>query len=164
MKTAIRKHLGDFLAIIALFILALGTSAYILTNQRLRFPLVQKPVHRLKVELPNAQAVTPGQGQTVRVAGVEVGQIGKVELEDGIALVELAIEPKYKDLIRKDATVLLRAKTGVKDMFVEVDPGDGPPAPENTRIPVSNTLEDVDPDEVFAALDADTRDYLRLGA
>ena len=39
----------------------------------------------LKVELPNAQAVQPGQGQTVRVAGVEIGEIGKVELEDGKA-------------------------------------------------------------------------------
>jgi phospholipid/cholesterol/gamma-HCH transport system substrate-binding protein len=162
MKTAIRKHLSDFLAIIALFVLSLGVAGYILSNQRLRFPLVQKPVHKLKVELPNAQAVTPGQGQTVRVAGVEVGQIGKVELEDGVAVVDLAIEPKYKKLIRQDATVLLRAKTGVKDMFVEVDPGDGPPMEENGRLQVSNTLEDIDPDELFAALDHDTRDYLKL--
>jgi phospholipid/cholesterol/gamma-HCH transport system substrate-binding protein len=162
MRTAIRKHLSDFLAIIALFLLALGTTAYILHNQRLRFPLVQEPVHRIKVELPNAQAVTPGQGQTVRVAGVEVGQIGKIELEDGVAVVELAIEPKYKRLIRRDATVLLRAKTGVKDMFMEVDPGDGEPMPENGRIQVANTQQDVDPDEVLAALDHDTRDYIKL--
>jgi phospholipid/cholesterol/gamma-HCH transport system substrate-binding protein len=162
MRTAIRKHLSDFIAIIALFVIALGTAGYILHSQRLRFPLVQKPVHRLKVELPNAQAVTPGQGQTVRVAGVEVGQIGKIELEDGVAVVELAIEPKYKRLIRRDATVLLRAKTGVKDMFVEVDPGDGEPMPENGRIQVANTQQDVDPDEVLAALDHDTRDYIKL--
>jgi phospholipid/cholesterol/gamma-HCH transport system substrate-binding protein len=162
MKTHIRKHLGDFLAIIALFLMACGIAGYILANQRLRFPLVQEKTFPVKVELPNAQAVTPGQGQTVRVAGVEVGQIGKVELEDGLAVVQLEIEPKYKTLIRKDATVLLRAKTGVKDMFVEVDPGDGPPMEENGRIQVSNTLEDIDPDEVFAALDHDTRDYLKL--
>ena len=162
MKTAIRKHLADFLAIIALFIIALGTTAYILANQRVRFPLVQKPVHRLKVELPNAQAVTPGQGQTVRVAGVEVGLIGKVQLEDGVAVVDIAIEPKYKDLITDEATALLRAKTGVKDMFLEVDPGDGKPLKEQSRIPVVNTQEDVDPDEVLGALDHDTRDYLKL--
>jgi phospholipid/cholesterol/gamma-HCH transport system substrate-binding protein len=162
MKTAIRKHLGDFLAIIALFLLSLGVAGYILSNQRLRFPLVQEKTFPVKVEMPNAQAVTPGQGQTVRVAGVEVGQIGKIELEDGVAVVQLEIEPKYKKLIRKDATVLLRAKTGVKDMFVEVDPGDGPPMEENGRIQVSNTLEDVDPDEFFSALDHDTRDYVKL--
>ena len=67
----------------------------------------------------------PGQGQTVRVAGIEIGQIGKVELEDGMAVVELQLEPKYEGFIKDDATALLRAKTGLKDMFLEVDPGDG---------------------------------------
>jgi phospholipid/cholesterol/gamma-HCH transport system substrate-binding protein len=162
VKTAIRKHLGDFLAIVALFVASLGVAAYILSNERLRFPLVEEKAFPLKVELPNAQAVTPGQGQTIRVAGVEVGQIGKVELEDGKALVNLDIEPKYKGLIRRDASALLRSKTGVKDMFLEVDPGDGKPMPENGRIRVENTLEDIDPDEVLSALDSDTRDYLRL--
>src|SRR5262249_21308289 len=32
MRVAIRKHLGDFLAVIAVFVLALGTAAYILSN------------------------------------------------------------------------------------------------------------------------------------
>ena len=162
MTSAIRKHLGDFLAVIALFVLAVGTAAYILANERLRFPVVQEKAFRLKVELPNAQAVTPGQGQTVRVAGVEVGQIGKVELEDGNAVVNLDIEPKYRGLIRRDATALLRSKTGVKDMFLEVDPGDGRPLSENGRIEVENSAPDINPDEFLSALDADTRDYLRL--
>jgi phospholipid/cholesterol/gamma-HCH transport system substrate-binding protein len=162
MTTAIRKHLRDFLAVLALMLLAAGTAAYILANERLRFPLVQEKAFRLKVELPNAQAVTPGQGQTVRVAGVEVGQIGKVELEDGRAVVNLEIEPKYRHLIKRDATALLRAKTGVKDMFIEVDPGDGEPLAENESITVDNTAPDINPDEVLAALDSDTRDYLKL--
>ena len=33
---------------------------------------------------------------------------------------------------------------------------------EGGRIPVANTLPDVDPDEIYAALDADTRPYLKL--
>jgi phospholipid/cholesterol/gamma-HCH transport system substrate-binding protein len=162
MTTAIRKHLRDFLAVLALVLLAAGTAAYILANERLRFPLVEESAFRLKVELPNAQAVTPGQGQTVRVAGVEVGQIGKVELEDGRAVVNLEIEPKYRNLIRHGATALLRSKTGVKDMFLEVDPGDGQPMRENETIPVDNTAPDINPDEFLSALDSDTRDYLRL--
>ncbi len=162
MTTAIRKHLGDFLAVIALFILAVGTAGYILSNQRLRFPLIQEKTFRVKVELPDAQAVTPGQGQTVRVAGVEIGQIGQVELKEGRAVVNLEIEPKHKSVIRRDATALLRSKTGVKDMFIEVDPGSGEPMEEGDRILAENTAPDIDPDEVLSALDRDTRDYLKL--
>jgi phospholipid/cholesterol/gamma-HCH transport system substrate-binding protein len=96
------------------------------------------------------------------VAGVRVGDIGAVELEDGKAVVELQLEPKYKKLLREDATALLRAKTGTKDMFLEVDPGDGKPLESGERIQVSNTLPDIDPDEILAALDGDTRNYLKL--
>jgi phospholipid/cholesterol/gamma-HCH transport system substrate-binding protein len=162
MMRAIRKNLADFLAIIGVVVLGLGIGAYILANQRLRFPLVEEPFYTVKAELPDAQAVTPGQGQTVVVAGVRVGDIGSVELEDGKAVVELQLEPKYKGLITDQATALLRAKTGTKDMFLEVDPGDGKPLPKDGRIPVSNTLPDIDPDEFLAALDGDTRNYLKL--
>ena len=54
--TSIRKHLGDFIAIVALFVLAMGIGAYILSNQRLRFPIVEEKPFELKVELPDAQA------------------------------------------------------------------------------------------------------------
>jgi phospholipid/cholesterol/gamma-HCH transport system substrate-binding protein len=162
MITAIRKNLADFLAILGVVVLGLGIGAYILANQRLRFPLIEEPFHTVKAELPDAQAVTPGQGQTVVVAGVRVGDIGAVELEDGKAVVELQLEPKYKELIRDDATALLRAKTGTKDMFLEVDPGDGKPLESGERIQVANTLPDIDPDEILAALDGDTRNYLKL--
>jgi phospholipid/cholesterol/gamma-HCH transport system substrate-binding protein len=162
MTTAIRKHLGDFIAVIVLFVMGVGIAVYILHQERLRFPLVEEKPFVVKAELPNAQAVQPGQGQTIRVAGVEVGQIGKVELEDGVAVVELQMEPKYEGLVRKDATALLRTKTGLKDMFMEVDPGDGKPLPAEGRIQVDNTEQDIDPDEFLAALDADTRDYLKL--
>jgi phospholipid/cholesterol/gamma-HCH transport system substrate-binding protein len=162
MMVAIRKNLADFLAIVGVVVLGLGIGAYVLSNQRLRFPLVEEPFYTVKAELPDAQAVTPGQGQTVVVAGVRVGDIGSVELEDGKAVVELQLEPRYKGLIRDDATALLRAKTGTKDMFLEVDPGDGRPLEQDGRIKVSNTLPDIDPDEFLSALDSDTRNYLKL--
>jgi phospholipid/cholesterol/gamma-HCH transport system substrate-binding protein len=160
--TAIRKHLRDFLAIIALFVIGMGVAAYILANERFRFPFFEEKPFVVKVEIQDAQAVTPGQGQTFRVAGVEIGQIGQVTLEDGIAVVDAEIEQKYKGLLRKDATVLLRPKTGLKDMFFEADPGKGEPLEENERIQLANTAPDIDPDEFLSALDADTRDYLKL--
>ena len=162
MKKALKDHLGDFVAILALVILAVGIGGYILSNQRLRFPLIQEKPYTLKVELDDAQAVQPGQGQTVRSAGVELGQIGKVQLKDGKAVVELQLERKYKDYVREDATALLRTKTGLKDMFIEVDPGNGKPLDQDATIKSASTAPDIDPDEVLAALDTDTRSYLTL--
>ena len=162
MKLAIKKHWVDFLAIAGLAVIGVAVAVYILSQQDLRFPLVEKSPKRIEMELSNAQAVQPGQGQTVRVAGVEVGRISDVKVEDGVAVVSLEIEPEYKDLIRRDATALLRPKTALKDMFVEVDPGRGKPVPEGGRITVENTLPDIDPDEIYSALDADTRPYLKL--
>jgi phospholipid/cholesterol/gamma-HCH transport system substrate-binding protein len=162
MKTAIRKHLSDFLAVIALVVFGSGIAAYILANQRLRFPLVEDKPFSVKLELSDAQAVQPGQGQTVRSAGVEIGEIGEVELEEGKAVVELQLEPRYEGYVRQDASALLRTKTGLKDMFVELDPGEGRPLEEGERVSVANSAPDIDPDEVLAALDSDTREYLKL--
>ncbi|HEV3001425.1 MAG TPA: MlaD family protein [Solirubrobacteraceae bacterium] len=162
MRKAIRDHARDFAAIIVLAVIAVGVGGYILTQQRMRFPIVDEKPIRLKAEFSTAQAVIPGQGQTVRVSGVKVGDVGKVELKDGRALVELQVLPEYRDLIRQDATVLLRSKTALKDMFIEVQPGDGPVAKDGFTIPVANTAPDVNPDELWAMLDDDTRDYLRL--
>jgi len=162
VKKAIRDHATDFVAMIVLFVVAAGVGGYILANQRLRFPFIEDQPKTLKAEFSTAQAVTPGQGQTVRVSGIRVGDIGKVRLEEGRAIVEFQIDRKYANLIREDATALLRPKTALKDMFVEVEPGDGRVAREGWTMPVQNTLPDVNADEIFAALDADTRDYLQL--
>ncbi len=162
MKRTIRKHLRDFLAILGLAVIGLAVGAYILSNQRLRFPFIEEKPFVVKVDLSDAQAVQPGQGQTVRTAGVEIGQIGKVTLEDGHAVVEMQLEPKYEGYIKHDATALLRTKTGLKDMFIEVDPGTGKALEENAHIRVQNTAPDIDQDEILAALDTDTREYLQL--
>jgi phospholipid/cholesterol/gamma-HCH transport system substrate-binding protein len=160
---AIRKHLRDFAAIVALAAVAAGVGGYVLTNQRLRFPWEGAPFP-IKAEFATAQAVTPGQGQTVRVSGVRVGDISKVDLKDGRAVVTMDLDPGYKGFVHTNATALLRPKTGLKDMFIELDPGSGraPRAKAGWTVPIRNTAPDVNPDEIFAVLDDDTRDYLKL--
>jgi len=76
------------------------------------------------------------------------------------------IDPDYKTLIHTDASALLRPKTGLKDMFLEVSPGShsAPVVKDGFTIPVQNTLPDVNPDEIYGALDADTRQYLRCSS
>jgi len=163
VSRVIRKNIGPFSAIIALVAIAAVVGGYILDNQRLRFPFVEDKPMRINVELDTAQAVTPGQGQTVQVAGVRIGDIGEVSLKEGRALVGLDIEQEYADLIHPDATALLRPRTGLKDMYVQVFPGkEGAPVKDGFTIPISSSLTDVDLDEILSELDARTRDYVTL--
>jgi phospholipid/cholesterol/gamma-HCH transport system substrate-binding protein len=165
VTVAIRKHLRDFIAIVVLVVIALAVAAYITSNQRLYLPGwvpgVGTDFYELEAEFPTAQAVVPGQGQTVDIAGVPVGEIGKVDLQNGRAVVQMKIRKKYSPVYR-DATLLLRPKTGLKDMIIEMDPGTKRAGAykEGERIPVSHTSPDVNLDEVLAALDVDTREYL----
>jgi phospholipid/cholesterol/gamma-HCH transport system substrate-binding protein len=167
VSRAIRKHMRDFLALIFMVVLAIAVAGYVLSNQRFYLPswvpIAGTDFYTVKAELSSAQAVVPGQGQTVNIAGVKVGDIGKVELQDGRAVVEMKLKRKYAPIYR-DASVLLRSKTGLKDMYLSLDPGSRAAGklPEGGRVPVANTLPDVNTDEVLAGLDADTRAYLRV--
>ena len=167
MTQAIRKYRRDFVAILVLILLGMVVGGYILSNQRFYLPGwvpgVGSDFFELKAEMSTAQSVTPGQGQTVNIAGVEVGEISKVELKDGRAVIGMRIRPKYSG-IHRDATILLRPKTGLNDMIAELSPGSPgtPRLKEGATIPIRQTLPNVNPDEILASLDRDTRDYLRL--
>jgi phospholipid/cholesterol/gamma-HCH transport system substrate-binding protein len=168
VRTAIQKHMRDFIAIVLLSIGALFVTGFILAHQRFYLPnwvpLIGTDFFELKGEFSTAQSVTPGQGQTVDVAGVPVGEIKRVDLEDGRAVVTMSIKQKYAKLIKRDATMLLRPKTGLKDMVVQLDPGTPGlrSVPDGFTVPVANTQPDVNLDEILSSLDRDTRDYLRL--
>ena len=167
MSTAIRKHWRDFVAIIVLLVISLIVGGIILANQRFTLPagvpVLGKDYVDVEAELSTAQAVTPGQGQTVNIAGVQVGEISSVELEQGKAVIGLKINREHATIYR-DASILMRPKTGLKDMVAELNPGtkEAGELPEGERIPASQTLPDVNLDEILASLDADTRDYLKL--
>ena len=162
-----RKQAPVFVAILVLFAVALGIGAFILSNQRFYLPawvpLLGTDFYVVEAQLSTAQAVVPGQGQTVNVAGVKVGEVGEVRLEDGTAVVQMQIQDTYRPIYR-DATILLRPKTGLKDMILALDPGSpaAGPVEEGGRVRVSNTLPDVNADEVLSTLDGDTRAYVRI--
>jgi phospholipid/cholesterol/gamma-HCH transport system substrate-binding protein len=164
MKRAIKTHATDVAAIVALLVLSLAVAGYVLHHQGFRFPFIQASPFTINAEFATAQAVTPGQGQSVRVSGVQIGEVGGVSLNDGIATVQLQIDPKYRSLIHTNWTALLRPKTALKDMFIELAPGRGtaPVAKAGFTIPVANTNPDIDVDEILSSLDADTRAYLQL--
>ena len=59
-------------------------------------PVLGTDFYTVKAELPTGQAVVPGQGQTVNIAGVKIGEVGTVKLEDGKAVVEMQIKDEYR--------------------------------------------------------------------
>lgn len=167
MANAIRKRLKDFVAIIVLVGIAAAITLYILANQSLNapawVPVLGKETFELKAQFSTAQAVTPGQGQTVNIAGVPIGQVRTAELVGGRAVVTMDLETKYRGRIFPNATMLLRPKTGLKDMVIALDPGNssgGEALQEGDVLPVSRTAPDVNFEEFLSVLDADTRDYL----
>ena len=162
MMTAIRKSLRDFIAVVVLIVIAAVTSYFILQQQRLRIPILEEKPFELKAEFETAQAVVAGQGQTLRVAGVRIGDVSKVELEDGNAVVTFDVDREFLP-IYKDATLLMRPRTGLKDMFFALDPGTRTAGEyeEGDVVPMTNTAPDVNLDELLAALDGDSQAYLR---
>ena len=163
----IRRYYRELLALAAIGLLATGVAAYVLEHQRLRFPW--EDVIRIEAEFTTAQSVTPGQGQTVTVAGVTVGDIGEVKLDEGHAVVTLELDPNELGPVYRNARMLLRPKTGLNDMSIQLDPGtpdrslprDGR-LRDGDRLSAASTAPNVNPDEVLAALDGDTRRYLSI--
>ena len=167
MRRAIREHLRDFVAIGVLIVLALVTTGVILASQTTILPswipFLGEDRFELKAEFSSAQAVTPGQGQTVTIAGINVGQVSGSELDSGRAIVTMQIDNKYAGLIHPDATLLLRPRTGLQDMTIEVDPGTGgQEVDEGTTLPLASSQPNVQPDQILASLDGDTRSFLQL--
>jgi phospholipid/cholesterol/gamma-HCH transport system substrate-binding protein len=163
MGQSIRKHLRDFVAVAALVLVALVVTVYIVQEQRLRIPVFEERPFELKAEFETAQAVVPGQGQTIRVAGVRVGDVQEVDVEDGVGVVTFVIDREFLP-IYKDATILMRPTTGLKDMFFQLDPGTKSAGEyeEGAVVPMANTAPDVNFHDVLSALDSETRSYLRL--
>ena len=159
----LRGQLRNLIVIVCMLGLGLVTAYVIVQNQRLRIPILEERPFELKAEFQTAQAVVPGQGQTIRVAGVRIGDVEKVELVDGAGMVTFAIDREYLPVYR-DATILMRPTTGLKDMFFQLDPGSKGAGEyeEGEIVPMANTAPDVNFHDILSALDGETRAYLRL--
>lgn len=162
-----RGHRKDTIAIIVLAIAGVVMMLGIFTQQKASLPawlpVVGEEFDHISAEFTTAQAVTPGQGQAVDIAGIQIGKVTSVDLEDGHAVVGMDIEPRYMELIHPDASFLLRPKTGLNDMIVEVDPGSGEKSIEDgAHFTLAQTEPNTNLDAFLATLDGDTRQYIQL--
>jgi phospholipid/cholesterol/gamma-HCH transport system substrate-binding protein len=162
-----RGHRKDTVAIFVLAIAGIVMMLGIFTQQKASLPawlpLVGEEFEHITAEFSTAQAVTPGQGQAVDIAGIQIGKVTSVDLENGHAVVGMDIEPKYMELIHPNASLLLRPKTNLNDMIVEIEPGTGKHHIEDgAHFNLTQTEPNTNLDAFLATLDADTRQYIQL--
>jgi phospholipid/cholesterol/gamma-HCH transport system substrate-binding protein len=167
VRDQIERYRSAFIAVVTMVVIAAAVGGYILAHENLKLPswvpVLGHSYYTLEAEFQTAQAVTPGQGQAVTIAGAKVGEIATVDLRNGVAIVAMHVTPKYAKYIYRNATLLLRPKTQLQDITVEVNPGT--PSAGKLRsgevVPLSQTAPNVDFDEFLAGLDAETRSYVQ---
>ena len=101
----------------------------------------------------------------VRIAGVTVGKVVGVEGKSGTDASIVTMEIKKKGLpIHKDATVKIRPRIFLEgNFFVDLKPGtpSAPTIDDGDTIPLTQTADPVQLDQVLSTLQSDTRDSLR---
>jgi phospholipid/cholesterol/gamma-HCH transport system substrate-binding protein len=166
VREQIERYRTAFISVVTMVVIAAAVGGYILAHENLHLPgwvpVLGHDYYDLKAEIQTAQAVTPGQGQAVTIAGAKVGEVASVSLRNGVAVVSMKVTPKYAHFY-KNATMLLRPKTQLQDITIEVNPG----TPSAGRLksgevlPLSQTAPNINFDEFLAGLDAETRSYLQ---
>jgi phospholipid/cholesterol/gamma-HCH transport system substrate-binding protein len=107
-----------------------------------------------------------GKRSPVRIAGVTVGKVTKVEAQkDGSGLARVTMEIKKEGLpIHKDAQFKIRSRLFLEgNYFVDIQPGraGSPELESGSTIPPSQTASPVQFSQLLTALQSDTRDDLR---
>jgi phospholipid/cholesterol/gamma-HCH transport system substrate-binding protein len=124
--------------------------------------------YQVKAVFQNAQSLRVNS--PVRIAGVNVGEVSKIEhlVEDGEGQEAAVVTMNIKDAgrpIREDATMQLRPRLFLEgNLFVDATPG-SPGAPEldsGDVIPVSQTSISVQLDQVLTSLQAPVRENLQI--
>ena len=123
-------------------------------------PVPLKPKgYRVNVAFP--EATNLGLEADVRVAGVSVGKVRKKSLGDNRTDVVIELDRRFAPLAA-DAKAMLRQKTLLGETYVELTPGTGEEKiREGGRLPDGQVGEAVELDEIFQALDPDTRESFK---
>jgi phospholipid/cholesterol/gamma-HCH transport system substrate-binding protein len=121
---------------------------------------------RYEIKLHFDESVNVKERQPVRIAGVDVGKVVKVEHADPpnkLVEVTVRIEDEGRP-IHRDARVKIRPRMFLEgNWFLDMSPGtDGSPELEDGgSIPVTQTSSPVQLGQIFAILEKDTRENIR---
>ena len=152
----IRRARKPFVVLVGMVLVAALSLSYLVGN--LRSSLPWEDPYRVRVAVDDAKGVIAGK-QEVRIAGVPVGSITRVDLVDGRPVIEAMIEKRYAPIYR-DARVRLRPRTPLNDLFLDVERRGTSAAgklDEDQTLQAQRTRTPVDIGRVANVFDADTR-------
>lgn len=113
--------------------------------------------------VPFDEATQLAQESDVRISGVSVGKVKRIELgDDNLAEATIELDAAYAP-IPADTRATLRSKTLLGETYVELTPG-SPAAgqlAEGGALPAAQVAESVQLDEIFRTFDEPTRDAFR---
>jgi virulence factor Mce-like protein len=116
--------------------------------------------YRFEADFP--EAVSLSEQADVRISGVHVGKVVKLERTQGATHTTIEMDPRYAP-IPVDTQAILRVKTLLGETFVALSPGTrtGRQLAEGGTLPAANVHSQVEIDEVLRSFDTGTRRALR---
>ena len=163
-----RRHTKDLVIVLLTAAAGIGVVTYVLSQQVAAPSFLRSgggDGYSFKAEFSDVSGIVAGKGQPVTVAGVQVGTVGDVQLEEGVAVVTFDLDSgENEPEVYSDATLLVRPRTALKDMSIALEPGteSAGEIPDGEAISVSQTQPSVDVEDVLSNLDVDARSYMRL--
>ncbi len=113
-----------------------------------------------EVKIPFTEATQLAEQSDVRISGVNVGKVQKIELAPNgkQAWATAAIDDQYAPL-PESTRAILRTKTLLGETYIELTPGsrEGPEMEDGGVLPEANVAESVQLDEIFQTFNAQTR-------
>ena len=126
-------------------------------------PVPLKP-HGYRFHASFAEATQLAQEADVRISGVNVGKVKKIDLgDDGRTDATIELDDQYAP-IPEDSRAILRQKTLLGETYVELTPGTKARGkiPEDGRLATAQVAPTVELDEIFRSFDKKTRESFQV--
>ncbi len=148
---------GRILTMVAFALSCFGILIFLWLSFGGSVPL-QPEGYRVNAQFPEATQLA--QEAEVRISGVKVGKVRKVEPDNQTGLTDavLEIDARYAPLA-KDTRAMLRQKTLLGETYVEVAPGSNSSGmiPDGGKLPQGQVADTVQLDEILRTFDPETR-------
>lgn len=151
----------NVVTLLGMVVLGVVVTGLILSQQRVSWPW--QDTYQFHAAFHEVPGISPGNGQEVRIAGVPTGWITAAEVDDeGRAVLTMEIDRQHAP-VHDNAHVVLRPKSPLNEMYVELDPGSPPSQPlaDGEILPTTQTSRPIQIEEPLTHLDDTARTALR---